>query len=107
LREIAVQKVQSEIQAQAREEMSRSQREYILREHLRQIKAELGEGDGKAEEIDELRLRIARARMPSEVEAEANKQLRRLESMSPDSAEASVIRKSGRAACVERWRGRV
>src|SRR5690606_11388229 len=92
LREIAVQKVQSEIQAQAREEMSRSQREYILREHLRQIKAELGEGDGKAEEIDELRLRIARARMPSEVEAEANKQLRRLESMSPDSAEAAVIR---------------
>ena len=92
LREIAVQKVQSEIQAQAREEMSRSQREYILREHLRQIKAELGESDGKAEEIDELRLRIARARMPPEVEAEANKQLRRLEGMSSDSAEAAVIR---------------
>ena len=92
VRELAVQKVQSEIQAQAREEMSRSQREYILREHLRQIKAELGEGDGKAEEIDELRLRIARARMPAEVEAEANKQLRRLEGMSSDSAEAAVIR---------------
>lgn len=92
VRELAVQKVQNEIQAQAREEMSRSQREYILREHLRQIKSELGEGDGKAEEIDELRLRITRARMPPDVEAEATKQLRRLEGMSSDSAEAAVIR---------------
>jgi len=103
LRELAVQKVQNEIQAQAREEMSRSQREYILREHLRQIKAELGEGDGRAEEIDELRLRIARARMPPEVETEANKQLRRLEGMSGDSAEAAVIRTYVETLCELPW----
>ena len=72
--------------------MSRTQREYFLREQLRAIKRELGEVDEHAQEIEELRARIKKARMPKEVEKEALKQLRRLELMHPDSAEASTIR---------------
>ncbi|HWV39960.1 MAG TPA: endopeptidase La [Vulgatibacter sp.] len=91
-RERSLQKLQQHIQASAREEMSRSQREYFLREQLRQIQSQLGEGDGKLEEIEELRERIAKAGMPDDVKGEAEKQLRRLSGMHADSAEASVIR---------------
>jgi len=90
--QLATHQVQQQIQSQAREEMSRTQREYFLREQLRQIRAELGEGDGKAEEIEELRRRLDEAGLPPEARAEADKGLRRLESMHQDSAEAAVIR---------------
>ena len=90
--QLATHQVQQQIQSQAREEMSRTQREYFLREQLRQIRAELGEGDGKAEEIEELRRRLDEAGLPAEARAEADKGLRRLESMHQDSAEAAVIR---------------
>ncbi len=91
-RELSLQQMQQQIQSQAKEEMSRSQREYFLREQLRQIQSQLGEGDGKLEELDQLRKRIALSRMPADVLEEANKQLRRLEGMHGDSAEAAVIR---------------
>ncbi|WP_022854494.1 endopeptidase La [Thermodesulfatator atlanticus] len=92
LRELEVATVQAKIQTKAQEEMSRTQREYFLREQLRAIKKELGEVDEHSQEIEELRTRIEKARMPKEVEKEALKQLRRLEMMHPDSAEASIIR---------------
>jgi len=91
-RERGLQQMQEHIQTRAREEMSRSQREYFLREQLRQIQSQLGEGDGKGEELDQLRERIAKSHMPEDVKSEANKQLRRLSGMHADSAEASVIR---------------
>ncbi len=91
-KEVAVQAMQQKIQSQAKEEMNRTQREYYLREQLRQIQAELGESDGKAEEVEELRAKIHRARMPKDASEEAQKQLRRLEQMHQDSAEAAVIR---------------
>lgn len=91
-RELEVQTVQQQIEDQAKEEMTRTQREYYLREQLRLIQAELGEGDGRSEEIEEIRMRLLRARLPAEVETEANKQLRRLEGMNADSAEAAVLR---------------
>ncbi|AKU93041.1 endopeptidase La [Vulgatibacter incomptus] len=91
-REQAVQQMRQEIQTQAKEVMSQSQREYFLREQLRQIQSELGEGDGRMEEMEQLRKRIALAKMPPDVSEEASKQLRRLEGMHGDSAEAAVIR---------------
>ena len=92
LRELEVATVQAKIQTEAQEEMSRTQREYFLREQLRAIKKELGEIDEHAQEIEEYREKITKARMPKEVEKEALKQLKRLEMMHPDSAEASIIR---------------
>ncbi len=84
--------MQAKIQNQAKEEMSKSQREYFLREQLKAIKSELGDAEGKGEEIEELREKIKAVGMPEEVQKEAEKQLRRLEGMHPDSAESSVVR---------------
>ncbi|MCB0271823.1 MAG: endopeptidase La [Bdellovibrionales bacterium] len=91
-KELDILSVQEKIQTQARGEMSRIQREYYLREQLRAIKSELGDGDPKAEEILDLRNKIEGANMPDEVEEEAYKQLKRLEAMHPDAAEASIVR---------------
>ncbi len=92
LRELEVATVKAKIQTEAQEEMNRTQREYFLREQLRAIKRELGEVDEHAQEIEEFQEKIKKARMPKEVEKEALKQLRRLEMMHQDSAEAAIIR---------------
>ncbi|RMG57513.1 MAG: endopeptidase La [Deltaproteobacteria bacterium] len=91
-RELQVAELQAKIQEQAREEISKSQKEYFLREQLKAIRHELGDLDGKAEEIEELRQKIESAGMPEEARKEAEKQLRRLEMMHPDSAEAAIVR---------------
>jgi ATP-dependent Lon protease len=91
-RELQLAEMQARIQNQAKEEMSKTQREYFLREQLKAIRQELGDIDGKAEEIEDLREKIRAAGMPEEVGKEAEKQLRRLEGMHPDAAEASVVR---------------
>jgi ATP-dependent Lon protease len=91
-RELELSTVQARIQNQAKEEMSKTQRDYFLREQLKQIQQELGEGDERAEEINELRKQIEKAKMPTEVKREAGKQLRRLEQMHPESSEASLVR---------------
>jgi len=91
-RELEVSTMQAKIQSQAKEEMSKTQRDYFLREQLRAIKHELGETDERTEEINELREKIAKAKMPPDVEKEALKQLSRLEMMHPDAAEASILR---------------
>jgi ATP-dependent Lon protease len=91
-KEVEVSTMQARIQTQAKEEMTKTQREYFLREQLRAIKNELGEIDERAEEINEFRDKIAKSKMPSEAEKEALKQLNRLEMMHPDAAEASIVR---------------
>jgi ATP-dependent Lon protease len=91
-RELELSTMQARIQNQAKEEMSKTQRDYFLREQLKQIQQELGEGDERAEEISEVRKQIDKAKMPSEVKREADKQLRRLEQMHPESSEASLVR---------------
>lgn len=91
-KEVEVVTWQQKIQSQAKEEMSRAQREYFLREQLKQIKNELGELDTKTEEIDALRSRLDEACLPPEAEDQAKKQLRRLDSMTVDSAESAVVR---------------
>jgi ATP-dependent Lon protease len=90
--EIEVLTMQVKIRSQAKEGISKTQREYFLREQMKAIKDELGEGDERAEEIKDIREGIKRAKMPHEVEREANKQLQRLEGMHPEAAEASIVR---------------
>ncbi len=90
--ELEVLQMQAKIRNNAKEEMTKSQKEYFLREQLRAIKNELGESDAKQEEADELREKVIAAGMPTEVETEALKQLARLERMHPDASEASMLR---------------
>ncbi|MGZ3406471.1 MAG: endopeptidase La, partial [Polyangia bacterium] len=90
-KEVEILEVQATIQSRAKEEMSKAQREYFLREQLRQIQSELGGGAGKSDN-DALRAQIESARMPPEARGEADRQLRRLEQANPDSAEAGVLR---------------
>jgi ATP-dependent Lon protease len=75
-----------------KDDLSKSQREYFLREQMKQIKSELGEGDSKSEEMEELRNKISNVGMPPQVETEALKQLARLERMHPDASEATMVR---------------
>jgi len=91
-KELEVLTMQQKIQADARGEIDKSQREYFLREQMKAIQKELGETDERAEEINELRKKIEEAQMPEKVYAEADKQLKRLERMHPDAAESGVIR---------------
>ncbi len=91
-KEIDVLTVQQEINTQARGEIDRSQREYFLRQQLKAIQAELGEGNELSEEIDLYRERIYEARMPESAEEETVRQLKKLERMHPDTAETATLR---------------
>ncbi len=91
-REIELLIVQQKIQTEARGEIDKTQREYFLREQLKAIQKELGEIDERAEEINEFRKKVEEARMPEKVKKEAEKQLKRLGKMHPDSAEAATVR---------------
>ncbi len=91
-KELELSAMQAKIQTQAKEEMGKTHREYFLREQLKAIQTELGEIDEKTKEIDEFKEKIAKAKMPEEVEKEAEKQLNRLGQMHPDAAEATIIR---------------
>ncbi len=91
-KEIEVLSMQQKIQAQAKGEMDKTQREYFLREQLKAIQKELGELDERAEEIAEFRTRIKDAKMSDKVLKEAEKQVKRLEKMHPDTAESATVR---------------
>ena len=91
-REIEVLAIQAKIRSQAKDEMTKSQKEYFLREQIRAIKSELGDNDTKGEEMGELKEKVAACKMPPEVEQECLKQLGRLERMHPDASEASMLR---------------
>ncbi|TAN39133.1 MAG: endopeptidase La [Nitrospirae bacterium] len=84
--------VQQKIQSDARGEIDKTQREYFLREQVKAIQKELGDIDERAEEAREFRKKIEEALMPEKVAKEAEKQLKRIEKMHPDSAEAATIR---------------
>ena len=85
-------RLSKQIGEQTQESLQGRQREHILREQLRQIQKELGEGEGGEAEIAELREAIEKAKMPEEAEKQALKELKRLERMPEASAEHSMIR---------------
>jgi ATP-dependent Lon protease len=91
-KELEVMELGSKIQSQIQTEMSKSQREYYLREQMKAIQKELGEGDERTSEIEELREKITAARMPEEAQREATRELERLAKMPPAAAEYTVAR---------------
>jgi len=91
-KELEVSTVQAKIQSDAKEEMSKSQREYFLREQLHALQKELGDTDERSQEIDELEKRLKKTKMPKAIRKEAKKQLNRMDMMHPDSSEATIIR---------------
>ncbi|HVG33176.1 MAG TPA: endopeptidase La [Pyrinomonadaceae bacterium] len=91
-KEIEVLTVQQEINTQARADIDRSQREFYLRQQLKAIQSELGEGNELAEEIAQFREKIEAAKMPKPAEEEALRQLKKLERMHPDAAETATLR---------------
>ena len=91
-REINVLLVQQEINTQAKGEIDRTQREFYLRQQLKAIQTELGEGNELAEEIAQYREKMIQVRMPDPVEEEVDRQIKKLERMHPDAAEAATLR---------------
>jgi len=91
-RELEVLEMGSKIQDQVQTELGKNQREYFLREQLRAIQKELGIGDERSAEIDELREKIKKAKMPQQAEEEALRELDRLSKMQPGAAEYTVSR---------------
>lgn len=91
-RELALLEMQQQINSQARGEMDRSQRDYYLRQQLKVIQGELGEGNELAAEIEAYREKIRELDLSEDAEKEAEKQVRRLENMHPDTAETTLIR---------------
>ena len=91
-KEIEVLEIQNDINTQARGEMDKSQREFYLRQQMKAIQQELGEGNELQEEIEQYRDKIKKAKMPEEVAEEAERQLGRLERMHPDAAETATLR---------------
>ena len=91
-KEIELLNMQAKILSQAKDEMSKTQREYFLREQMKAIRSELGEGDERTEDIEDLRKKIKKAKMPKDVEKEARKQLERLDMMHPDAIESTMLR---------------
>ncbi len=91
-REVELTTVQAKIQTDVRDEITKSQRDFFLREQVRAIHRELGESDDKFAEIEEYKNKIKKAKIPEKYEKEAFKQLKRMEQMHYDSSEASVIR---------------
>ncbi len=90
-REIEVYQMQVKIQSQAKEEISRMQREHYLREQMRVIRTELGDNDGK-EEVEALWKRMEELKISDEAKEETSRQLRRLERMHQDTSEAALTR---------------
>ncbi len=91
-KELEILELGSKIQDRVKESMTKTQREYFLREQLKAIQQELGHLDEVQAEIDEYKEKIAEAHMPEPVEEKALKELGRLEKMPPAAAETGVIR---------------
>ena len=91
-RELEVLELGKKIQTEAQSEMEKMQREYFLREQLKAIQKELGEGDEQTLEVEEFRQKIEAAGMPEEAGKEARRELDRLSKLPTAAAEYSVIR---------------
>ena len=90
--ELDILDLERRIQARVRKQMEKAQKEYYLREQMKAIQRELGEGEERASEIQEIREKIASMNLPAEVREKARKELSKLESMPPATAEVVVVR---------------
>jgi ATP-dependent Lon protease len=84
--------IKGEVQAEVTKKVGKSQKEFLLREQMKQIQEELGEEDSKQGEANELRVKLEGAKMPEDVRKIAEKELRRLERINPASPEYTVSR---------------
>src|SRR5437764_6983482 len=91
-RELEVFELGSRIQSQVQEEMEKGQREFYLRQQLKAMQDELGEGDPEQAEVNELRSRFDELDLPQEARKAAERELARLEKLPPAAAEYGVIR---------------
>ncbi|HZO80293.1 MAG TPA: endopeptidase La [Candidatus Binataceae bacterium] len=91
-REIELLELGHKIQSQVQTELNKNQREYYLRQQLKAIQKELGEGDARSSEIEDLQKKIEAANMPEEARKAADKELERLRMIPPESAEHTVVR---------------
>jgi len=91
-RELEIVEMERKISVRVRKQMEKTQKEYYLREQIKAIQRELGEKDERVAEGEELRDKIAKSKLPKDVEEKAIKEVERLEKMPPMAAEASVVR---------------
>ncbi|ROO29235.1 peptidase [Salinisphaera orenii MK-B5] len=90
--EIEVLQIEKKIRGRVKQQMEKSQREYYLNEQMKAIQKELGEIDDAPNDLDELEDKIEKAGMPKEVKKKVTNEFNKLKSMSPMSAEATVVR---------------
>jgi ATP-dependent Lon protease len=90
--EIGVLQVEKRIRSRVKRQMEKTQREYYLNEQMKAIQRELGDGEDGANEITELEDRVAKTKLSKEARAKADAEIKKLKSMSPMSAEATVVR---------------
>lgn len=91
-REIELVELGHKIQSQVQTELNKNQKEFYLRQQIRAIQKELGEGDSRSNEIDDLKKKIEEAKMPEEARKAADNELERLRLIPPESAEHSMVR---------------
>src|ERR1700691_4194579 len=91
-REIELLELGHKIQSQVQTELNKNQREYYLRQQLKAIQKELGEGDARSSEVEEIEKKIEEAKMSPEARKAADKELDRLKMIPPESAEHTVVR---------------
>ena len=90
--EMGVMQVEKKIRSRVKRQMEKTQREYYLNEQMKAIQRELGEGEDAKDEVTEIEEKIARVRLPKEARERAISELKKLKAMSPQSAEATVVR---------------
>lgn len=91
-REVELVELGNKIQSQVQSELNKNQKEFYLRQQMRAIQRELGEGDTRSGEIEDLRKKIEDAKMPEEARKAAENELERLRMIPPESAEHSMVR---------------
>ena len=91
-REVELVELGNKIQSQVQSELNKNQKEFYLRQQMRAIQKELGEGDSRSNELDDLRQKIDEAKMPEEALKAANNEFERLKIIPPESAEHSMVR---------------
>ncbi len=92
IRETQVLELGNRLQSEVAQEMNKTQKEYYLREHMRQIQKELGETDDRTQDLDELRAKIANSKMNDEARKEADREFERLSRMNPAAPDYNVAR---------------